>query len=118
MYFLILKKFLGEIGLSHPSIVCGRGNEVCLPLQFDQPTFRPQNLVLFSPAGCPMPSGTHRSRPLGSRLCASLPTSVMQLGRGERRLRMRKWKPNTRATEKSGSQTSVFQQHTPWERNM
>lgn len=31
---------------------------------------------------------------------------------------MRKWKPNTRATEKSGSQTSVFQQHSPWERNM
>ena len=31
---------------------------------------------------------------------------------------MRKWKLNMRATEKSGSQTSVFQQHTLWERNM
>lgn len=31
---------------------------------------------------------------------------------------MRKWKPNMRATEKSSPQTSVFQQHTPWERKV
>lgn len=31
---------------------------------------------------------------------------------------MRKWKPNTRATEKSGPQTSACQQHSPWERNV
>lgn len=79
MYFLILKTFLREIVLSHPSIVWGRGNEVCLPLQLDQPTFRPQNLVPSSPARHPVPSGTHRSGPLGSRLRSGLPTSVMQL---------------------------------------
>lgn len=30
---------------------------------------------------------------------------------------MRKWKPKMRATEKS-TETSVFQQHTPWERKV
>lgn len=118
IYFLILKTFLREIVLLHPSIVWGRGNEVCLPLRLDQPTFRPPYLVPFSPASHPVPSGTHRSGPLGSRLGSGLPTSVMQLGGGGRRLRMRKWKLNTRATEKSGSQTSVFPQHTLWERDM
>lgn len=71
-----------------------------------------------SPATLSLPLTPRGLGPLSSRLLSGLHPSVMKLGGGGRRLRMRKWKPNMRATEKSGPQTSMFQQHTPWGRNM